>query len=278
MIFGGHVSTAGGIEKSVERAVAQGFEVVQLFASSPRSYSFPSHSEYSIKEFNQRFKKSSLKQHFFHAIYLLNLATSKAELLKISIQSLVDYLNFGEKIDSSGTIFHIGSSRERSFEEVKNQVVEAMQEVLERTPVRQHLIMESAAGAGNVVGDSLEELSFLYKKVRSNRLKVCLDTQHLYASGVDVSSRDVFAKWLKQFDQEIGIENLTVMHANDSKTELASHRDRHENIGEGLIGKNGFKNILSQQLLKDIPYILEVPGFDGNGPDRKNIEILKQLI
>jgi len=277
MIFGGHVSTAGGIEKSVGRAVAQGFVVMQFFASSPRSYSFPNHSLESVTEFNRLFRESGMRQHFFHAIYLLNLATSKPELLKISIQSLVDYLNFGEKIGSSGTIFHVGSSRERSFVEVRDQVVEAMLEVLEKTPENQHLIMESAAGAGNIVGQSLEELAFLYNQVHSPRLQICLDTQHLYASGVDVASQEIFGKWLEQFDREIGIKNLAVMHANDSKTELSSHRDRHANIGEGLIGKSGFRNILSQPLLKDIPFILEVPGVEGNGPDRENIDRLKAL-
>jgi deoxyribonuclease-4 len=277
MIFGGHVSAAGGIEKTIERAKSQGFEVMQFFASSPRSYSFPAHSEFSIKEFNRLFKESSLKQHFFHAIYLLNLATSKPELLKISIQSLVDYLNFGDKIGSSGTIFHVGSSRERSFAEVAQQVVEAMQEVLARTPKSQPLIMESAAGAGNVVGQSLEELTVLFKAVNSKRLKLCLDTQHLWASGVNVADYDIFGSWLRRFDQEIGIGNLVCFHANDSKTELGSHRDRHENIGEGLIGKSGFRNILAQPLLKDKPFILEVPGANGTGPDRANLEIMRNL-
>ncbi len=137
--------------------------------------------------------------------------------------------------------------------------------------------MESAAGAGKVIGNSLQELSWLFNQVNSPRFKVCLDTQHLWASGVNVADRHLFAKWLKQFDQQIGIDNLVCLHVNDSKSPLGSNLDRHENIGLGLIGRAGFKNILRQPLLQNKPLIMEVPGFDGKGPDRKNMEQLLRL-
>ena len=278
MLFGGHVSIAGGLDQAVKRGQDRGFDVIQTFASSPRSFQVTNYTDEQIDAYKSAFKRSSLKQHFFHAVYLLNLASSKSFLVDLSIQSLVGYLNLGEKIDSQGTIFHLGSSLDREFDAVKDQVVSALRKILSQTSSSQNLIMEIAAGAGNVVGDSLEELAILYKEAGSERLKIALDTQHLYASGVDVSSYDEFDHWLKEFDRMVGVETLAAVHANDSKTDLASHRDRHENIGEGKIGKQGFRQILKQPLLQNTPFILEVPGFDETGPDKKNLEILKRLL
>ena len=275
MLVGGHVSIAGGLDKAISRAEAQGFEVIQTFASSPRSFSVTNYTNEQITAFNQAMKASKIvKQLFFHAIYLINLASQKPYLLDLSIKSLVSYLNFGAKVNCSGTIFHVGSSKDLEFKDVKEQVVAAIKQVLAQTPKSQFLIMESAAGAGNVIGDSLEELTWLYNQVDSSRLKVCLDTQHLWASGVNVADKEIFGKWLKQFDQQIGIANLICLHVNDSKSPLGSNLDRHENIGMGLIGKTGFKNILNQPLLKNKPLILEVPGIKGEGPDKENRELL----
>lgn len=278
MIFGGHVSIAGGIEKAVERAEAQDFRVMQTFASSPRSFSVTNYTNEQINAFNHAFKHSKIvKQLFFHAIYLINLASKKKYLFDLSIKSLIGYLNFGAKINCVGTIFHVGSSKDLEFKDVREQVVIAIKKILVHTPQSQYLIMESAAGAGNVIGQSLDELAWLYNQVESGRFKVCLDTQHLWASGVDVADKAIFGKWLKKFDQQIGIANLVCLHVNDSKSELGSNLDRHENIGMGLIGKNGFKNILSQPLLQNKPFILEVPGLKGEGPDKANINLLKKL-
>lgn len=278
MLVGGHVSIAGGLDKAISRGETQEFVVIQTFASSPRSFTATNYTNEQINAFNKAMKASKIvKQLFFHAIYLLNLASQKPYLLDLSIKSLVGYLNFGVKVNCTGTIFHVGSSKDLEFKDVKDQVVVAIKQVLAQTPKSQFLIMESAAGSGNVIGDSLEELSWLYKQVNSSRFKVCLDTQHLWASGVNVADKEIFGKWLKQFDQQIGIDNLMCLHVNDSKSSLGSNLDRHENIGMGLIGKTGFRNILHQPFLQNKPLILEVPGIKGQGPDKENADILKKL-
>jgi len=278
LLIGGHVSIAGGLSKAIGRAEAEGFAVIQTFASSPRSFSTPNYTNEQVNAFNTAFKNSSIvKQLFFHSVYLINLASQKKTLLNLSVQSLVGYLNFGAKINSTGTIFHVGSTKEYSFVQVRNQVVDAIKKILAQSPLDQFLIMESAAGAGQVIGHNLSELSWLFNQVNSTRFKVCIDTQHLWASGVNVADKDFFADWLKQFDQQIGIDNLVCVHANDSKSPLASKLDRHENIGQGLIGREGFKNILSQPLLQNKPFILEVPGVSKSGPDKENRQRLEKL-
>lgn len=283
MIIGGHVSIAGGISNAVPRAAEQGFNAIQIFASPPQSYSKPAAPQEEIDKFNKLYKEAGMQFLVFHAIYLLNLASEKPSLVHMSVESLTGYMEFGEKIGSVGTIFHIGSYKDRGFDTVKEQLVTSMKKILDKTPLSQYLIIENAAGGGGRVGSTLDELVYLYKELRARseelgkRVKFCLDTQHLFATGIDTSDTKIFGDWLSEFDKQIGIENLVCIHANDSKTELSSKHDRHENIGEGRIGIKGFKNIMNQPLLKNKPFILEVPGFEGKGPDRRNGEILRSL-
>jgi len=279
MLIGGHVSIAGGLDKAISRGEAQGFEVIQTFASSPRSFSAINYTPEQINAFNKAFRESkTVKQLFFHSIYLINLASDKKSLVDLSIKVLIDYLRFGEKVNCSGTVFHLGSSKDLKFEDVKEQVILAIKQILKSSPDNQWLIMEFAAGSGHIIGDSLEEMAYLFNRVNSKKLKVCIDTQHLWASGVNVADKHKFAIWLKQLDQQIGIENMVCAHMNDSKSPLGSRLDRHENIGMGLIGKEGFTNIVNQPLLQDKPFIMEVPGIGGKGPDKENADLLKSLV
>ncbi len=276
MIIGGHVSIAGGISKAPDRAYAQGFKAMQMFVSAPQSYRLFNHTEEDILLFKKLYTQHGFQGLFFHAIYLLNLASEKSQLVELSKQSLIDYMKIGERLECQGTIFHIGSYGDRAFDAVKAQLVEALKEVLEKSPDNQWLIMENAAGGGGRVGATIEELAYLYKQVDSPRLKVCIDTQHLFATGINVGNFEEFGEWLTDFDTQIGINNLVCLHVNDSKTELGSKKDRHENIGKGMIGIEGFTNVVRQPLLQGKIFILEVPGV-GEGPDRANAELLMSL-
>lgn len=276
MIIGGHVSAAGAINKAVERAIAEGFEAMQLFPSPPQGYRPIAYTPSQGTDFKKKWQQAGIKAVFFHAIYLLNLASPREDLVKRSIASLVNYLRFGHDCGTVGTIFHVGSRGNDSLP--IEQIIDAMKEVLQKTPDDQYLIMENAAGGGGRVGVSLEELVQMYTGVNSPRLKLCIDTQHLFSSGIDVRDTKQFSAWLNRFNKEIGIEQLVCVHANDSKTPFASAKDRHENIGAGAIGLEGFRHIIAQPLLRDKPYILEVPGFENTGPDAKNRKILQSLI
>ena len=174
-------------------------------------------------------------------------------------------------------IFHCGSHKGAGFEAIFEQAVNCLETVLEQTPNETLLIIENSAGAGGQIGSTLAEVGQLISKIDNPRLNVCIDTQHTIASGYDISKPETLESFADEFEHEIGINRLVAVHANDSKTELGSGKDRHENIGYGYIGDNGFRNILRHELFTNIPFILEVPGIEGNGPDLANINRLKKI-
>ena len=176
---------------------------------------------------------------------------------------------------AQGVIFHIGSSRERTFDQVKDEIADNINLILSNTPKNSTLTIETNAGQGNCIGSKFEEIKYLISKIKAkSRIGVCLDTAHSFASGYEINNPE---KLLNDFDKTIGLKYLKVIHLNDSKTEFNSNVDRHENIGQGKIGLENIKNFINQNVLKDIPFILEVPGFNNTGPDKKNVEIVKKL-
>lgn len=266
MFIGGHVSIAGGLEKSVERAVAEDFNAMQIFVSSPRSYKPNSYSDEQIEAFRSAYKKANMKALFFHAIYLINLGSEQENLQTLSVDSLINYMQVGAVLGANGTIVHIGSG---SIE----KIVESLTHILDNTPTSQHILVENMASEKRVVYN-LQQCLEILEKTNSDRIKFCIDTQHLFASGIDIRNKEVVANWFDDFERMIGMERIACIHANDSKTECGSQHDRHENIGEGEIGIDGFKTFFSDDRTKNIPIIMEVPGSEGKGPDRKNKDIL----
>ena len=152
-----------------------------------------------------------------------------------------------------------------------------MTEVLEASPPGPLLLVENSAGMGAHLGASFDEIGAMIETVGSDRLKVCLDTEHCFAAGYDIANPDVIEAAMEQFDSHIGLDRLVVVHANDAKVEMGSGVDRHDNIGEGYIGIEGFEVIMGHDAFKDVPFILEVPGPDKKGPDKDNVDRLKTI-
>ncbi|MDD4761969.1 MAG: deoxyribonuclease IV [Candidatus Pacebacteria bacterium] len=277
MKIGAHVSVAGGFYRGVENAQKIGAETFQIFGASPRQWQAKIPSVSEIKKYREALKKSGLGPVFIHSAYLVNLASPVSDLRKKSIASLTAHLKIAEALGAFGLIFHVGSSKKMAKEKGIDFIFQGIKEVLKNVKGKSKLILENDAGGGGKVG-GLEEIAEIIKKVKSNRIDICFDTAHAFESGMikEYSSaelKDFFSVW----DKKIDLKKIAVIHANDSKTAAASHHDRHANIGEGYIGLSGFKNLSKVPHLKDIPWILEVPGFDGNGPDKKNIDILKKI-
>jgi len=276
MRVGAHVSAAGGLDKAIDRAQDIGAETIQIFASSPRGWAFKPHTEDSVAAFRQKAEVAGIVPVFLHAIYLLNLGGTP-ELVRKSIQSLVDHMNVAGQIGATGVIFHAGGYKDIGFDAVLGPAANAMTEVLERSSPGAALIIENSAGLGSRIGASFLEIGQMVKAVDSPRTKVCLDTQHAMASGYDMGSRDGLDAAMEEFDREIGISRLVAVHANDSKVAVGSGVDRHENIGEGSLGIEGFETIMGHPTVRDIPFVLEVPGFNKKGPDKANLDLLKDI-
>jgi deoxyribonuclease-4 len=272
---GGHVSIAGGLHHAIDNTLAIKGNCLQIFAGSPRLWSRHAFPEDEVKLFLNQQQAHHLGPVFIHALYLINLASIKPELLEKSISSLVMDLRNGAQIDSSGVIIHIGSHLGNGFDSVKEQLVTVIREILSETQDCD-LILENAAGQNGKIG-SLSELSYLLKKVNNPRLKVCLDTAHLFAAGIDLRQEEVVKNLVKDLKDLHLLSKLVCLHLNDSGSDLDSHRDLHADLGKGKIGLEGLKNFVNQPALYHLPLILETPGLNKSGPDAANISIAKTL-
>lgn len=281
MPFGCHVSTSGGLEKSLQRAVNIGAQTIQIFASSPRTWQKPSHSKLIISNFLKEKQKTKISPVVIHAKYLINLASPNPETLEKSKLSLVDELIFANQIKALGSIVHIGSHKGKGKNKGMKQIIKACQDILAKTPKNTWLILENTAGNNqqNVhkVGSRFEEIGQLIKSIGSDRVKVCLDTQHSFASGYYFSTPVKLEKTLKEFDQKIGLKNLVVVHVNDSHFPFGSGKDQHANLGQGLIGEKSLGLFLQNKKLSDLPFILETPALNEEKTAKNEVAKLKKL-
>ncbi|MCH9039118.1 MAG: deoxyribonuclease IV [Chloroflexi bacterium] len=276
MDLGAHVSTAGGISKAVERAQEIGAETIQIFASSPRAWAFKPLSEDHILAFREAAEKAGIRSTFIHALYLVNVGGAP-DLVEKSVAALGQNMHAAGQIGAEGVIFHSGSHKGVGFDAVLDQAADALTRVLADGPPDVQLIIENCAGMGAQIGASFAELGRLVKAIDHPRLKICLDTEHAFAAGYNIADPDGIEGAMAEFDKEIGLDRLVVVHANDAKVELASGLDRHENIGEGNIGLAGFETIMAHPAFQDLPFLLEVPGEDKKGPDKANLDRLKEI-
>ena len=277
MKIGAHVSTSGGISKAVVRGQEIGCEAIQIFGSSPQTWAFKPVSGEQIELFKQGLADAGIGPVFLHAIYLINLGTPDKEKLKKGIDSLANYMKLAADLGATGVIFHPGSHGGRGYEAVLPQTVEAIKIVLDTAPEGPVLAVENMAGMGQHIGAKFEELGGILDAVDSPRLKICLDTQHSFAAGYDLTNPDGIQAMLDELDAGPGSANVAAVHANDSKRVCGSGVDRHDNIGQGFIGEEGFAAIMANPAFADVPFLLEVPGFEGNGPDQQNMDILKRI-
>ncbi|MDP6823194.1 MAG: deoxyribonuclease IV [Dehalococcoidia bacterium] len=275
MHIGAHVSAAGGLPKAVGRATAIGAEAMQIFASSPRAWRFKAPEDALVEKFKEASEEAGMGPTVFHGIYLCALGSQDEALMERSIESLTNHLQTAERCAALGVIFHPASHRGVGFEAVLDQFVEGVRRVLDAAPGDALLMLENSAGAGDHIGSKFSELGEIIKAVGSERLHVCLDTQHAWAAGYELNNPEMLDEMLTEFDCEIGLDRLSAIHANDSMRPLGSAVDRHDNIGEGEIGAKGFELMMSRVEFANVPMYLEVPGFEKGGPDLKNVNIMK---
>ena len=227
--------------------------------------------------FREKAQAADIRPVFLHGIYLINLGTDIKGNIRKGVQSLINYMRLASAMGGSGVVFHGGSHKGAGYDAIFKQTVDSLEEVLVNSPSDVYLTIENSAGMGNTIGSNFNEIARILEAVDSPQLRVCLDTQHAFASGYDLRTAEGVAQTMEEFDREIGLDRLVAVHVNDSKTEFASGVDRHENIGMGAMGEQAFVAVAGHPAFKDVPFILEVPGLEGKGPDKANVDKLKQL-
>ncbi len=275
MLFGAHVSAAGGISNAIDRIEAIGGNAVQVFTQSPRMWRPTAHSEEQLERFRVRRREARVRHVSCHALYLVNLASRDKEIRSKSFDALQATMETAREIRADAVVFHVGSHLGYGFEEAVKIVTPALRELLELTTDELWLCVENAAGAGGTIGRSIEELAVLCEALDGHpRLGVCLDSCHWWASGVDVTDAQALDKALEELDTGLGLERLRVLHVNDSKTPLGSNRDRHDVVARGLLG-NGLATFLGHPAFRELPAVIET--WPEDGLTSADMDLLRKL-
>jgi deoxyribonuclease IV len=274
---GAHVSTSGGIHTAIDRAVERGAESVQVFTQSPRAWKPTNHPPENFERFKEARAEAGIGAVLCHALYLINLAATDREVRKKSRTALLQTVNVACAIEADGVVLHVGSHMGDGFEAGLERAAPALEEALGACDGPTWILLENSAGAGGTIGRSLDELAALVDRLdRHPRLGLCLDSCHLWVSGVDVTDATIYEATLAEVDERIGLERLRCLHVNDAAAELGSNRDRHANILDGLMGE-GLGTFLAHPRVQGLPAILETPGPDNHGPDAAEVQRLKDL-
>jgi len=275
MKLGAHQSISGGYSEALKRINNIGGNCLQIFSSSPRGWNFAKPSNEEIKQFLTLNSSLLINPIYFHATYLINLADD-SRVGHMSKLSLITELNLASKLKVKGSIVHLGSYK-KEVSSIKYPVlIKNIKEILEKTPKDTLFIIENAGN--RKIGQTLEEISQIVKDVNNPRVRICFDTCHLFSNGYKFDTNQELELFLEKL-AKLEINNLIeIWHLNDSRDEFNSGHDRHDNIGEGKIGVEEFKTLINHSKTKNYPFIIETPGFDGNGPDKKNLDILKSLV
>lgn len=277
--IGCHVSIAGGLWNAPKNAHDLGCETFQIFSRSPHGGPVTEITPDVQEKFKVEMDKYDFQQFVIHAPYIINFGSGKPQTYHGSVSIIRKELERGTLLGAQYVMFHPGSLKDFAEDKIKGmqQVKKGFEEVLESYEGKTRLLIEISAGAGEVIGDTFEEIAELMDPIRDHPGfgGICFDTQHAFGSGYDMRSKEAIAETFGKFDKIIGLDYLKMSHVNDSKVNLGSHKDRHEHINEGQIGEEGFRAFLEFLNTKnlDIPLILETE----HDKVQTDIELLKQL-
>jgi len=273
---GVHISIAGSLDRAVDRAKAAGCDVFQMFSRNPRGWGFSPLSNETCNAFMVKIRSSGIIP-VDHMPYLPNLASPKQEIYEKSIAALSAELDRCGQLDIPYLVTHLGHHLGDGIAGGRTRVIRAINTALENSDNSVVLLLENTAGEKNSVGSSFEHIRGIMDGLeKSNRIGVCLDTCHAFAAGYELRTETGIAETLAQFEDQIGIKNLRIIHLNDSRGDRGSSLDRHEHIGMGFIGEDGFRRILHHPVLSALPLICETP-VDDRRDDIGNIEKVREL-
>ncbi len=274
MFIGCHVSISEGIWNAPKRAADLECETFQIFTRSPQGGKALELDEKTLKMFHAELKKYSFSNFYVHTPYYINFASSNNRIRYGSVSVVRDELERGNKLGAKYVMTHLGTAKDLGQKEAIKKTIEMLSKSLEGYQGETQLILENSAGAGKIIGDDLSELSQIIKGVGNRKIAgICLDTQHSFASGYDWRTEVSFEKNIKKLEKELGKDCIKLIHANDSQSELGSKKDRHEHIGKGLIGEEGFKNFVDFAKENNIDIILETE----HKKVKEDIKLLKKM-
>lgn len=276
-LVGAHVSIAGGLHKAIERAEALGGTTMQIFTKNSKAWFGKPIPQEEAERFRKALKESNLKGVMAHASYLINIASPKPEMIKKSIAGLKHELHRCEELNIPYLILHPGAHTGSGEEKGLEQVSKSLDAVLETANGTTKILLETMAGQGTSLGHTFEQIKTIYQNCKHKKLLgVCLDTCHIFAAGYDIRTEKAYTETMTKFSKVIGLSRLKAIHLNGSKTELGSHKDRHENLGDGYIPNKTFQLIMQDERLVKIPKVLETPSEDGVTEYTREIKLLKR--
>lgn len=280
LLVGAHMSIAGGFYKSIERAEAVGGTCMQIFTKSNKQWAAKHIDPQDAQAFKDRWANSSIHAVIAHASYLINIGSAQATLRNKSKQAVREELERCALLGIPALVLHPGAAVGSSAQECIELIAESINEVFEEFDGPTMLLLENTAGQGSAVGTTLEQLAAIYNRVHKKKhVGICIDTCHAFVAGYDLRTPKSYDIFWKQFDELIGIEKLKAIHCNDSKKDLGSKVDRHDDIGKGKLGIEAFALLMNDERFFDVPKICETPkGDQEEVNDARNISTLKELL
>lgn len=278
LLIGAHMSISGGFYKAIERGESIGCTAIQIFTKSNRQWYAKPISTEEIEKFATAWNNSSIESIIAHASYLINIGAPDPTIHKKSIDALIIEIDRCQQLKIPGLVLHPGSHGNTNEENTLNLISKTLDEVFEQVPGKSMILLETMAGQGSTVCYTFEQIEYLISQSNhKKRLGVCLDTCHVFAAGYDLRDKDSYTALWQKFDSIIGIDKLKAIHLNDSKKDLGSHVDRHEEIGQGKIGREAFKLLCTDRRFVEIPKILETPR-DTLDDYLRNLMLIKEMI
>jgi deoxyribonuclease-4 len=280
MLFGAHQSIAGGVHKSIERGQQATCDTIQIFNKSNNQWRAAKLQSDDVDKFFELVEKTGVTVATSHTSYLINIASPDQALSEKSYKSLKEEMERCETLKIANLVMHpgshVGSGEETGMIKIAENTNRLFDELSNNHVC---LLLETTAGQGTNLGYSFEQLAYMIDRVENKgQIGVCLDTCHIFAAGYDLVDPKGYKKTMKSFDEIVGLDRLRIIHVNDSMKEFGSRRDRHEHIGRGFIGLDGFRNIVNDKRLKRIPMILETPKGEDLAEDIENLRVLRSLV
>jgi deoxyribonuclease-4 len=277
MLIGAHVSTGGGLVRAIERAEERSCDAIQVFNQSPRMWRPTRYSDGDFADFREAMERSRVEVVAIHMIYLINPAAKDREMQRKSLESLTHALRVGDGIGAIGVVVHPGALKDDTRANARKRAIKLITEALARSE-RCPIIYENTAGSHQLLGLDFDETAELIDRTGGpKRLGLCIDSCHLWATGYDLSTPEAVSELAAEIDAKVGLEQLKLLHVNDSRDERGSNRDRHIALGKGKIGRKGIRAFLGEPRFQRLPAVFEGPGLEGHSPSKEDVQLMRRL-